>query len=140
MNDNKKYLTDLKKELDQYTKKLSKIKDSFSGKTGKDVKKIYSSLQSVLQEAGNAYNKLQAASAEEWEPLKKIANNLFEELEKSFDEFKSSTSEYAKGYVNEIEEYSQETLDLSAEYIKSNPFKSILLAAGLGFIIGRVLK
>ena len=140
MNDNKQYLNDLKQELSDYKKKLSAIKDSFNGKTGKEVENIYNALQSIFQKAGEAYDKLQAASAEEWEPLKKIANNSLKELEKSFDEFKNSTSEHAKEYANQIEAYSQETIDLGAEYIKNNPFKSILLAGGLGFIVGRIIK
>lgn len=140
MNDNKQYLNDFKQELSDYKKKLSAIKDSFNGKTGKEVENIYNSLQSISQKAGEAYDKLQAASAEEWEPLKKIANNSLKELEKSFEEFKNSTSEHAKEYANQIEAYSQETIDLGAEYIKNNPFKSILLAGGLGFIVGRIIK
>ena len=83
----------------------------------------------IFKEAGDAYKRLEAASSAEWEPLKQIANNSFNELKNSFDEFKDATAQ-------QIEEYSQETLDMSEKYIKDNPLKSVLLAAGVGFIIG----
>lgn len=133
MNDNTKYLNDLKQELNLYKKQLSTIKDSFKDKTNGDANKIYDSLKSILKESSEAYQKLEAASAAEWEPLKKIASESFKQLKQSFDEYANSAADH-------IKVYSQETMDLSAEYIKNNPLKSILLAAGLGFIIGRVLK
>lgn len=140
MSDNKKYLNDLKEELSHYQKKLSEIKKSFKGKTDKDAEKIYDSLHRIFKEAGESYQSLEAASVEEWGPLKKIAVQSFNELKNSFDELKDSMTKQALDYSHQIEEYSQEQLDLSAEYIKENPFKSILLAGGLGFIIGRILK
>lgn len=133
MDTNKQYLSDLKQELNQYKKQLSNIKDSFKGKTNGEANQIYESLQIIFKEAGEAYKRLEDASAAEWEPLKKIANASFIQLRKSLDEFKDST-------INQIEEYSKETLDMSEEYIKNNPLKSVLLAAGLGFIMGRVLR
>lgn len=140
MNGNKQYLDDLKQELNQYQKKLSATEDSFKGKAGEEGDKILKSLQAILKEAGQAYEKLEAASAEEWEPLKKIASQSFEDLKKAFEDLKDSTSEQVKEYAHQIEEYSQETLESSIEYIKSNPLTSILLAGGLGFVIGRILK
>jgi ElaB/YqjD/DUF883 family membrane-anchored ribosome-binding protein len=133
MDTNKEYLSDLKQELNQYKKQLSSIKDSFKGKTNGEANQIYESLQKIFKEAGEAYKRLEDASAAEWEPLKNIANASFTQLRESFDELKDST-------INQIEEYSKETLDASEEYIKNNPIKSIFLAAGIGFIIGRVLR
>jgi ElaB/YqjD/DUF883 family membrane-anchored ribosome-binding protein len=140
MKDNKQYLDTLSDELNQYKDQLASIKDSFKDKTGKDASKIYDSLNNILQEAGKAYTKLEAASASEWEPLKKLTKQAFGDLKKSFAEYGNSALEQTNEYTHLIEEFSQEKLDLSAEYIKQNPFKSILLATGLGFIIGRVLK
>ena len=140
MIDNKKQLKALQEELTQYKEKLSTIKRSFKGKTNKDTSRIYDSLNNLLEEAGGSYEKLEAASAAEWEPLKKIAINAFEELKKSFEEYKDLASEQVDEYKNQLEEFSQEQLDHSEEYIKKNPFKSVLFACGVGFIVGRVLK
>lgn len=140
MSDNKKHLKELKKELDQYTDKLSAAQRSFKGKAGKEGEKIIKSLQEIVKAAGNSYNKLEAASAQEWEPLKKIANDSFDDLRNAFDDMKDSASEHVRDYANQLEEYSEETFEYTHEYIKNNPLKSILIAGGLGFIIGRVLK
>ncbi len=140
MNDSKSYLDDLKAELNKYTKTLSSIQNSFKGKAGKDIEKILQSLQSLLHEAGVAYARLESASVDEWEPMKKIAAQSFKKLRTSFDTFLSASSEQLKDYAHQAEDYSQEKLDCTADYIKKNPFKSILLAAGLGFIMGRILK
>jgi ElaB/YqjD/DUF883 family membrane-anchored ribosome-binding protein len=140
MDENKKYLNDLKQELTQYKKQLSTIKDSFKGNTNNDTNQIYDSLKNILKEAGESYRKLEEASAAEWEPLKKIASNSFEQLQKQFEEYKDIAVDQLKQYTDQIEEYSQEAIDMSAEYIQNNPLKSVLIAAGAGFVIGRILK
>lgn len=140
MNENKKYLEDLKAELGKYTQKLSAIQTHFKGKAGKDVDKISHALQDILHEAGAAYARLESASLDEWEPLKKIANKSFKELRTSFDAFLSASSEQVKEYARSLDEYSEQQLECAAGYIRNNPLKSILLAAGLGFVIGRILR
>jgi ElaB/YqjD/DUF883 family membrane-anchored ribosome-binding protein len=140
MSDNKKYLSDLKQELTQYKNKLVTAEGSFKGKANKEGDKIVKSLQDILKEAGQSYQKLEAASAEEWEPLKKIASKSFEDLKTTFEDLMDTTTGQVKEYANQIEEYSEEAYESGIEYIKSNPFKSILLAGGLGFIVGRILK
>ncbi|MBS0271092.1 MAG: DUF883 family protein [Proteobacteria bacterium] len=140
MNENKKYLEDLKAELAQYTQKLSAIQTHFKGKAGKDVDKIAHALQDILHEAATAYTRLESASLEEWEPLKKIANKSFKKLRDSFDTFITASSEQVKEYAKSLDDYTDQQLDCAAGYVRQNPFKSILLAAGLGFIIGRILK
>jgi ElaB/YqjD/DUF883 family membrane-anchored ribosome-binding protein len=133
MNEQAQYLDDLKQELNQYKKQLSTIKDNFKKKTNGDTTKVYDSLKNIVSEAGEAFQQLEKASAAEWEPLKKIASSSFTKLNKAFEDYTELTTE-------QLKEYSQEAVDISAEYVKNNPIKSILLAAGLGFIIGRVLK
>lgn len=140
MSDNKKQLNALKKELNQYKKKLSAAESSFKGKAGKEGDKILQSLQGIVKEAGESYDKLESASAEEWEPLKNIATQSFEELKNAFEEAKEYTIDQAKDYAHQIEEYSEEAFESGIEYIKTNPFKSVLLAVGAGFVIGRILK
>lgn len=140
MNDKKKYLNHLKNNLNQYEKNLSSLEDSFKDKESEAGDKFYTAFQNVLREAREAYRKLESAAEEEWEPFKKIASQSFEDLKDAFEDLKNSTSEEVKEYANQIEEYSQETFEAGMEYIKSNPFKSVLLAGGLGFVIGRLLK
>lgn len=140
MSDNKEYLSDLKQELTQYKKKLSEVEGSLKGKANKEGDKIVKSLQEILKEAGQAYQKLEAASAEEWEPLKRIAGQSFENLKTTFEDLMDATTGQIKGYANQLEEYSEEAYESGIAYIKDNPFKSILLAGGLGFVVGRILK
>jgi len=140
MDGNKQYLDDLKNELNQYKKKLSTAEKSFKGKTKDEGSNILKSLQQIFDEASQAYKKLEAASAEEWEPLKKIAGQSFEDLKETFSDFFHTTSDQVNEYANQIGEYSEEALESSIEYIKENPFRSVLLAGGLGFVVGRMLK
>ncbi len=140
MATNTKLLDEFKKELNAYTQKLKEIQKPLKGKAGKESQKISNSLQELLQEAKKAYGKLETASAEEWGPLKAIANTAFENLRESFEETAHSLSEQVKVYADQIEEYSQEQIENTSEYIKSNPFKSTLIALGVGYIIGRICK
>lgn len=140
MNDNRQYLNDLKDELNQYKKKLLTAEKSFKGKAKGEGSNILNSLQQIFDEASQAYKKLETASAEEWEPLKKIASQSFEDLKNTFSDFFHTTSDQVNEYASQIEEYSEEALESSIEYIKENPFRSVLLAGGLGFVVGRMLK
>lgn len=140
MTENKKHLNELQEELSHYKKNLATIKASFKGKASKDAERIYGSVKNMLGDASEAYEKLEAASAAEWEPLKKIANNSFKDLKKSFEEYKNIASAQVKDYSNQIETFSEEQLDHAAEYVRQNPLKSILIAGAFGFIAGRILK
>lgn len=140
MSDNKKYLNDLKKELTQYKKKLAEAEGSFKGKANKESDKIVKSLKEIVEEAGQAYQKLETASAAEWAPMKKIASQTFDDVKHTFEDLLETTSDHINGYAHQLEEYSEEALESSIEYIKANPFRSILLAGGVGFVVGRILK
>lgn len=140
MNEKEKYLKSLKKELDLYTKELSKIQKEFKGKTGKNVEKINQSLQNILEEAGTAYGKLQSASAAEWEPVKAITTEAFGNLRTSFQETLNTSVQRIQEYAENVEENCQEQLEQVAKYVRKHPFKSIFLAVGAGFIIGKILK
>lgn len=137
MSEKQEYLNELKAELDKYTQKFSKIKNKFKGNTKSDTKDISDSLQSILQKANTAYSELKSATSEEWKPMKKISEEAFNELKNSFNKFLDNSSGEVKEYANQIENFSEEQLDAVAEYIKNNPFKSVLIAAGLGYIIGK---
>lgn len=140
MEDKEKYLKSLKKELDKYTKQLSTIQKEFKGKTGKNFEKITQSLQSILQEAVIAYGKLESASAAEWEPVKTITNEAFNNLRHSFQEKVYASAQYIQDYAVKIEENCEEQLEYVAEYVRKNPLKSVLMAVGAGFVLGKILK
>lgn len=140
MDEKEKYLNNLKKELDIYKKKLSEIKKDFKGKTGENVDSISHSLQSILKEATVAYDKLQSASIAEWKPMKDAADQAVAHLKGSFNELLSSSSEKIKECVTKTGKQCHEQLDCAAEYIREHPVKSILLAAGLGLLIGKIFK
>jgi ElaB/YqjD/DUF883 family membrane-anchored ribosome-binding protein len=140
MENREQYLKSLKQEIKEYTKEISKIQKNFKGKTGEDLENILHSLQHILQEAVIAYSKLQSASAAEWEPMKKIASQAVANLRESVTEFLNSSSKQVKEYITLMEKQCHEQLECTAEYIGEHPFKSVLLAAGLGFIIGKILK
>lgn len=140
MNTHKKYLNELKSNLSQYQKKLSTMENQSHGKEDEKDSKIIQLLQESFKEAGEAYEKLEAASEDEWEKLKTVAGKAFDKLEKNFTELKDATADRLKSYASYIEDQAQETFESSVEYVKNNPFKSILVAGVVGLIIGKVLK
>ena len=115
--------------------------DSYSkDNTEADIQQISHSLQSILQEAKNSYEALKSATGKEWEPMKQLAIEGFSKMRVSFDDFLHSASEEAKEYTSKLRQATEEQLDSLRGYIQENPFKSVLIAVGLGFLIGRVLK
>ncbi|MBA3814185.1 MAG: hypothetical protein H0X26_06820 [Alphaproteobacteria bacterium] len=140
MTDKEKYLKQLKNELNKYTKQLSDIQGEFRGNTGTEFEKINQSLQNILHEAVVAYGKLESASAKEWAPVKALTNEAFNNLKDSFNEKLYASADQIKAYAGKIEENYQEQLDCVATYVRKHPFKSLFLAAGTGFILGKILK
>jgi len=140
MKDREKYLKKLKKELDNYKKELLAIQKEFKGKTGKDIEKINQSLQNIFDEAVTTYGRLESASTAEWEPIKAITNDAFNNLRNSLHEKMEASAHQIKEYAGHIEENCQEQLENVAKYVRKNPLKSLLFAAGAGFILGKILK
>lgn len=140
MISNKAHLDKLKGELNFYKKKLEEIKNTFKNKTQKDADNILISLSNILQEAGDAYTKLESASEKEWDFLKKEASVAFKDLKKVYNDALKNSSAQVQVYVESIEDQYHETLDSAEEYIKKNPIKSVLYAVGLGYFVGRFLK
>jgi ElaB/YqjD/DUF883 family membrane-anchored ribosome-binding protein len=140
MDRNKEYLNDLKDELTSYGKKLSKIQSQAKEKAGTHSQKIQKTLQDALHDATDAYSKLKDASSEEWEPLKKISAKTFNHLKECFEDFLSSSADKSEEYLSQLESYSEEKAELIGEYISKNPLKSILVAIGIGFIVGKITK
>lgn len=140
MNERETYLDNLKNQLDGYTQQLAKIQSEFTGKTGQHVEEINSSLQDILQDAVNAYGKLKSASAEEWEPLKIHTVEAFNALKEAFNEKLSASAHHVKEYAEAVSETCQEQLECVETYVKEHPLKSILIAVGAGFLLGKILK
>ena len=140
MTDKEKYLKGLKKELNTYTKQLLIIQEDFKGKTGENIEKINQSLQDILDEAVIAYGKLKSASAEEWEPVKTLTNEAFDNLKNSIHERINTSTNQLKEYAEQIETSFEKQMESVEKYVKKHPFKSLFMAAGAGFILGRILK
>lgn len=140
MADKKKYLNDLKNELNNYTKKLSTIQKEFKNNTGEDVDKITKSLQEILKEAGTAYGKLESASAEQWEPVKAITAAAFGDLRSAYQEKVNSSTAQMKEFAGKLEKNCQVQMEHVEDYVKEHPLKSILIALGAGLIIGKILR
>lgn len=136
----KQYLNKLKKELAKYKKELSDIQKEFRNNTGEHVQNINQSLKSILQEATLAYEKLESASATEWKPLQAATNEAFDNLRNSFQEQIQTSKLHLQGYGTKAKETCEEQLACAEQYVKKHPLKSILLAAGAGFIIGKIFK
>ncbi len=140
MSAQKAYLDNLHQELDFYKKQLSVIKEQFKENTKDDRDNIVQSLQHLVSEAQSAYSQLKSASKDEWEPLKKHSAEAFSKLRVSWDNFLNESSEQAAVYAQRFRKYSEERLEDLGEYIKDNPFKSVLIAAATGFIIAKLFK
>ena len=138
--DKKQYLNDLKKELNTYTKKLSSIQKEFKNNTGDNVNQITQSLQEILKEAGTAYGKLESASAEQWDPVKTITADAFNDLRSAFQEKVNSSTANVKEFAGKLEHNCQVQLEHVEDYVKKHPLKSILIALGAGLIIGKILR
>lgn len=140
MEDRAKYLKSLKKELEKYKKELLLIQKEFKGKTGGNIEIINQSLQNILQESIIAYEKLEAASTAEWEPLKAITNNAFNNLRAGFHAQVNLSRRHVKEYADHVERNYHEQIECVSAYVKQHPIKSLVLAVGAGFIIGKLLK
>jgi ElaB/YqjD/DUF883 family membrane-anchored ribosome-binding protein len=140
MDKNKIYLNELKDDLKNYKKKFTSIKNSLGGKSTKKSDKLMGSLEEIMEEAGESYDKLFSASEDEWESIKKVTGKVFENLKKNFEE----GSEYLMDGMHDIEDSvsknSEEAIEWGVDYIKKHPFKSVLMAGLVGIIMGRVLK
>lgn len=140
MTEKKKYLTDLKKELDKYTKKLSNVKKEFKNNTEGNVDQITQSLQEILKEAGIAYGKLESASVAEWDPVKEITVEAFNNLRSAFQDKINNSTVHMKEFAGKMGENCQAQLDCVESYVKEHPLKSLLMAVGAGFLIGKIFK
>lgn len=136
----KKYLNDLKKELNKYTKKLSTIQKEFKNNTEEDVNHITQSLQEILQEAKTSYGKLESAAAEQWEPVKAMTADTFSDLRTAFQEKLDSSAAQVKTMAGRFEKNCHAQMECVEEYVREHPIKSILLAVGAGLILGKIIR
>ena len=140
MTEKTKYLNNLKKELNNYTKNLSNIQKEFKDNTEGNVDQITQSLQEILKEAGAAYGKLESASTAEWEPVKEITTEAFNNLRSAFQEKINDSTVQMKEFAGKIGESCQTQLDCVESYVKAHPMKSLLIALGAGIIIGKIIR
>jgi ElaB/YqjD/DUF883 family membrane-anchored ribosome-binding protein len=136
----KKYLNNLKKELDTYSKKISNIQKEFKDSTEGNVDQITTSLQDILKEAVVAYGKLESASTEQWDPLKNLAADAFTTLRTSVHDKMNTSCSHMKDLAGKVGGCCHAQMDCVEGYIKDHPLKSLLLALGAGVIIGKLMK
>jgi ElaB/YqjD/DUF883 family membrane-anchored ribosome-binding protein len=58
----------------------------------------------------------------------------------TFQETLSASKDQVKTYAKHLDESYQEQLDMVEKYVRKHPLKSLLFAAGAGFILGKILK
>lgn len=136
----KKYLNGLKKELENYSKKISNIQKEFKNNTEGNVDQITHSLQDILKEAVLAYGKLESASLEQWDPLKDLTADAFANLRTSVQDKMQTSCTHVKDFAGKVGESCHAQVDCVEAYIKDHPLKSLLLALGAGVIIGKLMK
>lgn len=137
---NTAYLNDLKNELETYQNKLNTIQKKFKKEGGPEIDDISVSLNHLLGDAKDAYAQLKSASQEEWEPLKNISMKAFTELRKGFDEVLDMSADHASRWIEQTKDFSKEYKEHAEEYIKENPLQSVLIAAGIGFLLGKIFR
>jgi ElaB/YqjD/DUF883 family membrane-anchored ribosome-binding protein len=112
---------------------------------------VSDSLESSRTHAVKAAEELKAAARQKAEELKGSAlekaaelRGKAEETAKHFRDSANENADHFRNYADEswsdikvrLDDYKEE----GERYIRQNPTKSILLAVGLGFIIGRILR
>jgi ElaB/YqjD/DUF883 family membrane-anchored ribosome-binding protein len=112
---------------------------------------VSETLESSKSHALQAAEELRAAAAQKAKELKDVALDRTEHLRSVADErarqFRDTATEKAEHYRDYAEERWSDAQgqfdDLKSEgerYVRANPAKSVLIALGLGIIIGRILR
>lgn len=140
MNDKKEYLDNLKKEYDNYKNEFSKIEKDFKKQSDKNIDKISEALSELIKGAKGSYDKLSSASEDEWEEAKKSAKSAFEKLQPVFSILTSTSSNVIKESAKQLTEYSHTEIKHLENFVQENPLRSICISAGVGFILGKILK
>ena len=107
--------------------------------------------EDAKSEAIDAAEEIREAVAEKADDLKRVAVEQADRMKEAALEKGQDIRDMANEKVDSIKNYAEENLgisgdkidDLKAEterYVKENPVKSVFIALGLGFVIGRILK
>ncbi len=108
-------------------------------------------LESSRAHAVQAAEELKAAASQKADELKGSAMAQAARLKDKAEETAQNFTENARDNVNQFRDYADENWsdvkvridDYKEEgerYVRQNPTKAILMAVGLGFIIGRILR
>jgi ElaB/YqjD/DUF883 family membrane-anchored ribosome-binding protein len=133
MENREKYLNDLKNELAKYASDLSSFKEDIKHKTSGDFTRAVEAAQTALKEASKAYESLKLAAEEDWEDLIKSTAEVFKNLSQSFKEL----SQWGLERLSEMPKQLQHQLQ---DCIKDNPLTSVMVALGVGIILGKIMK
>ena len=102
-------------------------------------------------EAIDAAEEIREAAAEKAGEFKRVAVDQADRIKDAAVEKGQQFRDVATEKVDTIKSYAEENLGISSEklddlkveterYVKDNPVKSVFIALGLGFVIGRILK
>lgn len=108
-------------------------------------------LEASRAHAVQAAEELKAAASQKAEEIKESAKEQAAKLRGKAEETAQDFKETASDTVNQFRDYADENWsdakvrfdDYKEEgerYVRQNPSKAILMAVGLGFIIGRILR
>ena len=102
-------------------------------------------------EALNAAEEIREVAAEKADDLKRVAVEKADRMKDAALEKGQEIRDMANEKVDSIKTYAEDNLGISGEkiddlkveterFVKENPVKSVFIALGLGFVIGRILK
>jgi len=116
-----------------------------------DKSTVSDNLESSRDHAVQAADELKAATAQKAQELKEnareqaaklrgkaeeTAQHMRESAGENVDQFRDYADEHWSDIKVRIDDYKEE----GERYVRQNPTKSILMAVGIGFIIGRILR
>jgi DNA anti-recombination protein RmuC len=127
------YLKELNDELNKYTRDLADFKNDIKQKTSKDFTKAFEAAQTSLKHATKAYESLKSAAEKDWGKLADSTKEVFATLGESFKEL----SLYS---LERLSEWPAQLNNRLKEQVKSNPLASIVIALGIGVILGKKMK
>ncbi len=102
-------------------------------------------------EAIDAAGEIREAVAEKADDLKRVATEQADRIKDAALEKGQQFRDAAVEKVDDLKSYAEENLGINGErldeikieterYVRENPVKSVFIALGLGFVIGRILK
>ena len=90
--------------------------------------------------AMQAAEELRDAASQKADELKQAAREGAGNIRDYATDKAHEARDYAEGRYNEARTAADEYRDEGERYVRENPAKSVLIALGIGFVIGRILR